>query len=267
MNGEAWRRLLSDASERVQVKVAGIAKKGEASTRLGVGASGDVTLLADKRAEQELFKALEPVRDLRIVSEEAGARGDARGALVAVVDPLDGSSNFSRGIPFYCTSVAVAVGGSLADVTWGLIRNLVNGDVYWSEKGKGSYKNGRRINGSGTSEVKEAVVDIDISRSTEDTVARLAPLVAGAGRQVHYGANALELCLLAEGKIDAFVDLRRKMRMTDFAAGHLIAIEAGAEMSLGDSSSSDLNLDLMSRVSFVAAGNRRLHSGVLDLIA
>jgi myo-inositol-1(or 4)-monophosphatase len=261
----AWRRLLTEASGRVQVKTSRISRMGLSMESLGVGASGDVTLKADREAEIEIFKALAHIPGIRIVSEEAGDRGDSDATFVAVVDPLDGSSNFSRGIPFYCTSVAVATGGTLAAVAWALIRNLVTGEVYWAEKGKGAFKDGRRISTSHTAALRDAVLGVDISRSPAAMVASLSPLVSSAKRQVHFGANALELCLLAEGKLDAFVDVRGKMRMTDFAAGYLIAKEAGAEISLNRPPGA-MALDMNTKINFVAAGTPRLRAEAMKLV-
>jgi myo-inositol-1(or 4)-monophosphatase len=265
MNGEDWRRLLTSATKEVQSKVSEVVGRGEVSKAVEVGASGDTTLVADKEAENELFRALTPIKGLRIISEEAGNWGDPRASLVAIVDPLDGSSNFERRIPFYCTSVAVAKGGSLKDISWALIRNLVTGDVYWAEKGKGSFKNGNRLSGSARATLREVVLDVDFSRGSPELVAKLARLVTSVNRQVHIGANALELCFLAEGAVDAFVDLRGRMRMTDFAAGYLIAREAGAEVTAENGSPLELPINLGTRMGFVASGNRLIHADVLEL--
>jgi myo-inositol-1(or 4)-monophosphatase len=267
MNGEDWRRVLTDASKKVQRKVTRVAEHGEASKALKVGASGDTTLLADKEAENELFKALTRIEGLRIVSEEAGNWGDPEAKLVAIVDPLDGSSNFERRIPFYCTSVAVATGGSLKDVRFGLVRNLVNGDVYWAEKGKGCTKNGKRAAPSRVTSLSDTVMDADLSRASPELVADLGPLISAVKRQVHQGANALELCFVAEGRVDAFVDLRKKMRSTDFAAAYLIATEAGATITDPEGGVLDPELDLAARFSFVAANNKVLHRRILELLS
>ena len=260
-----WARLLSEASERVQSLVSAISVGGDRARVVGTGASGDKTLLADRLAEEELLRALSAVDGLRVLSEEGGTGGDPRGRTVAVVDPLDGSANFERGIPFYCTSVAVVKGDSLGGVSFGLVRNLVSGDVYWAEKGKGATKNGKRIHTSRAPSLSESVVDIDMSRVEPALVVGLASLVSSVSRQVHYGANALELCFLAEGRFDAFVDLRGRMRITDFAAAYLIAKEAGAAVTDASGSALKPVLDLGRGFSFVASANRRLHDKILEL--
>jgi len=244
-----------------------VAQRGDASKALEVGASGDITLRADREAENALFRVLDSIDGLRIVSEEAGNRGDPNAPLVAVVDPLDGSSNFARGVPFYCTSVAIADGDSLGSVVFGIVRNLLNGDVYWAEKGRGCTKNGRRLTASGVSTLGDAVLDLDLSRGPPELTARTGSLISAAKRQVHFGANALELCFLAEGRVDAFVDLRKMMRTTDFAAAYLISGEAGAVVTDLQGRILDPKLNLAARFPVVAAGNGALHEKILSLVS
>jgi myo-inositol-1(or 4)-monophosphatase len=234
---------------------------------LGIGASGDRTLVADREAEKELVSSLSAVPGLRIVSEEAGEIGDSRASMVAVIDPLDGSSNFSRGIPFYCTSVAIVEGKTIDKARVGLVRNLVNGDVYYAEKGMGARKNGAPIGTSGVVSLEEAVASVDISRTRPGIFVSLTPLLTDVKRQVHFGANALELCLLAEGKTDAFVDIRGAMRIVDLAAAYLIAKEAGAVVTRPDGGPLRVPLDLKERFSYVASGNGQLHERVLERLA
>ncbi len=264
MSPSDWEGLLLDATEDVRKAIAPISRRGGRDRTVGVGASGDRTIVADKKAEDLLVKSLKKVKGVRILSEEAGFLGDPRGAALAIVDPLDGSSNFEKGIPFYCTSVALLEGGSLDDASVGVVRDLVNGDVYHAVKGRGAKKNGKRITTSGTSDLAHAVVGVDLSRSTSSLVSGLAPLISGAKRQVHFGANALELCYLADGTIDAFVDVRERIRVTDFAAAFLIAKEAGGTITDANGERLEPKLDLEHRFSFVASANASLHEEVID---
>jgi myo-inositol-1(or 4)-monophosphatase len=145
-----------------------------------------------------------------------------------------------------------------------MVRNLVTGDVYYAEKGKGATKNGKRIATSKTSDIREAILGVDLSRTDEETYAGLARLITSAKRQVHFGANALELCFLAEGMIDAFVDVRSKTRIVDFAGGYLIAKEAGAVLSTRSGDELLTRLEMRERFSFVASANPQLHKAILD---
>ncbi|MDG6971264.1 MAG: hypothetical protein JRN54_09200, partial [Nitrososphaerota archaeon] len=174
---------------------------------------------------------------------------------------------FVRGIPFYCTSVAVVDDTSARGVDGvevGVVRDLVTGDVYSARRGKGAKKNGAPIRTAATARIADSVVGVDLSSAPAGLYPELEPLLGGIKRQMHLGANALELCYLAEGKTDAFVDLRERMRITDFAAAGLIAAEAGAEVT--DRGGGDLSLafDLAHRFSFVASANPRIHGQVLE---
>jgi myo-inositol-1(or 4)-monophosphatase len=261
-----WERFLLEATEKVQHAVQTLASRGKRGQIVGVGASGDRTLVADKKAEDELIRALSRIEGLRVLSEEAGDVGDPKAKLMAIIDPIDGSSNFERGIPFYCTSVAIAKGASLGDTEFGIVRNLVTGDVYTATRGEGAKKNGRRIRTSETVELSTAVVGMDISRASQRTLKGLLPLIARVERQVHYGANALELCFMAEGMTDAFVDVRGRMRTVDFAAAQLIATEAGGTVSSPEGGELRPSMDLASRFSFVASSNESLHRKILECL-
>jgi myo-inositol-1(or 4)-monophosphatase len=262
----SWGRILKDATERAQVSVSAVALGKDRGQSVGIGASGDKTLLADKEAEDVLIGALLKIKGLRVLSEEAGRRGDSRAKLLAVIDPLDGSSNFERGIPFYCTSVAIAEGSSLKDVTFAMVRDLVTGDVYSATEGGGAKKNGRNIRTSNTTSLSESVVGIDLNRTTLRITRGLSPLVTSA-RNVHYGANALELCYVAEGRLDAMVDVRGLMRVTDFAGAYLICKEAGATVTSSDGESLDVPLDLATRFSYVVSANLSVHERILSRLS
>jgi myo-inositol-1(or 4)-monophosphatase len=259
-----WQRLLTEASQRAMRVVRETGSRDRARA-LGRGASGDKTLVADRRAEDVLLRSLESVGDLGVLSEERGRVGRQDARYLAVLDPLDGSSNFSRGIPFYCTSIGVLEGRRLRDARYALVRDLVHGDVFYAERGRGAWKNGKRISVSRVKDVSEAIVGIDISMSSSHVIERLGPLLAAAYRQVHLGANALELCMVAEGRVDAFVDIRGRMRITDLAAAYLIALEAGARVTGMHGEELDPAVDLGSRFSYVAAG-KKLHEEILALL-
>ena len=261
-----WMKLILKSSEKVQNTVKRIQSHGARTKVVGTGASGDKTLLADREAEKILVDALSKVSGVRILSEESGEIGQRGAELLAIVDPLDGSSNFERRIPFYCTSIAIVRGRRLADTRAALVRNLVTGDVYYAERGKGATKNGERIATSETSNIREAILGVDLSRTDEGTYASLARLITSAKRQVHFGANALELCFLAEGMIDAFIDVRNKTRIVDFAGGYLIAKEAGAVLSTKSGDKLLTRLEMKERFSFVSSANPQLQKVILDAL-
>jgi myo-inositol-1(or 4)-monophosphatase len=89
-------------------------------------------------------------------------------------------------------------------------------------------------------------------------VERLKPVLAEADHVRQFGANALEMCYLARGFLDAYVDLRGKVRPTDVASACLIAKEAGCNLRSDNGSELDSDLDVKTRLSYVAAANSRV---------
>ena len=258
-----WEKLLTSASSEVQRACESVRSKGERAQEVGTGASGDETLVADREAEKVIMDSLLSVDGVRVLSEEAGEVGPKSSKFLAIVDPVDGSSNFSRGIPFYCTSICLVEGARLRDARFALVRNLVSGDVYYAEKGKGAFKNGRRLQPSTKTELAESIAAVDVSKAKPVVIDALGPLSSKLGRQVHFGANALEICMVADGEVDSFVDLRGRMRVTDVAGAYLVAREAGAVVTSETGTELDPALDLGSRLSVVASANATLHQKVL----
>jgi myo-inositol-1(or 4)-monophosphatase len=110
-------------------------------------------------------------------------------------------------------------------------------------------------------------VGINISGVTKEMVTQLAPAIASIKHVRQFGAVALELCLLARGMLDAYIDFRDKVRPTDLAAGYLIAKEAGARFYSKDGSELDCELTVDKRLSFFASSPsayRQLSSVVLS---
>ena len=261
-----WEEALLSATERVMEVVPRYAQGRLRTKVVGTGAAGDKTLLADSEAESVIIESLSSTKGLGILSEEKGRIGGNSTKYLAVVDPIDGSANFGRGIPFYCTSNAIAEGPRMSDVTCGMVRNLVSGEVYYAKKGEGATKDGESLTVSTEARPQEALVTLDLCRAPESKVVKLAPLISKVKRQVHFGAAALEVCMLAEGLTDAFVDVRGRMRVTDLAAAYIIAKEAGATVSTPEGSPLDPALDLDERFSFVVSGSAKLHERILALI-
>jgi myo-inositol-1(or 4)-monophosphatase len=103
---------------------------------VGTGAAGDKTFAIDILAEEIVLSGLKALREpLTIISEEAGIIELRGGGTRVVVDPVDGSKNAVAGLPFFCTSIAVAAGDVLGKVRISYVLNLSNGDEFWAEAG------------------------------------------------------------------------------------------------------------------------------------
>jgi myo-inositol-1(or 4)-monophosphatase len=153
---------------------------------------------------------------LAVMSEESGLTGNTGAGLLAVIDPVDGSTNAHRGIPFYCTSICVLDGeGPLA----GLVVNQANGSRFAAVRGSGAERDGQSLSPSGCTELSSAIVGIT----------GLPNRHGGWAQFRAFGAAALEFCAVAEGTIDAYMVVgRHTLFGWDYLAGMLICSEAGA---------------------------------------
>jgi len=259
-----WESILKEAGEKVQSISDGYEGKKAGLEAQGQGAGGDITMKVDAEAERSIMELVKgQVDEVKFVTEEAGDVGAVGARWTVVIDPIDGSSNYARGLPFYCTSIAVLEGSSLEDLKFGLVRNLITEESYFAEKGSGAERDGKPIRASKVTTLNDSCVGIDMSKASRATVERLVPLIAAVRKPAHFGANALEQAFLADGKIDAFVDIRDRMRVVDFAAGYLIAMEAGAVFSDPAGKPVNNKVSLSEKFNVVASCNAKLQELIL----
>ncbi|HEY7931494.1 MAG TPA: inositol monophosphatase [Acidimicrobiales bacterium] len=153
----------------------------------------------------------------RVVSEESGVTGE--GELTVVVDPIDGSTNCDHGVPFYATSLGVLRDGELIA---GLVRNQATGTVYEAEVGAGATRDGEPITVSGLTDFSRAVV----------AFSGLPSRHLGWSQYRALGAASLEICLVADGSLDAYCVARRStLNPWDYLGGLLVLREAGGVAS------------------------------------
>ncbi|HID18125.1 TPA: hypothetical protein EYP27_01120 [Candidatus Bathyarchaeota archaeon] len=235
---------------------------------VGRGAAGDKTMLIDKLAEDAVISLLsERFKSFTVVSEETGVRRFGEGELIAVLDPLDGSTNALRGFPFYSISLALADGMRLENVKAAGVIDIPRGSLYTASKRYGSRLNGEPIRVSKSEKLEESVVGIDLNVKgvALGYVSRIAPVVERAYTVRFMGSNALGLCMVASGVYDAFVDLRGILRVLDSAAGIFIVEEAGGIILNQLGRKPNPELTPRSRISIVAASTRRLAAEILRL--
>ena len=245
--------VLKQACRQVHAKTRGLAGTARASTQMGRGAGGDMSRRIDLVAEKTVIDLLRKRRiDATIIGEECG-RIEGRSGYI-VMDAIDGTTNAVRGIPFYCCSIAFATDFRLSAVIDAAIIDLARGDLYYASKGRGAFLNGRRIAAKKESP-PDPTIGVNVSGVKPSVVERLAPIIAAADHTRQFGANALEMCFLARGLLDAYIDLRGKIRPTDIAAGYLIGKEARAKVYSDDGSNLESDLDVKTRLSYVVVAN------------
>ena len=225
--------------------------RAEREPVVGAGLGGDDTTAVDQAAEEAILARVREAAGA-VVSEEIGRLGGTELPLL-VVDPIDGSLNAKRGIPFFSLSIAVAEGETMGDVVFGFVHDFGSREEWTARRGEGAWLNGERL---GAVRPKDEVEILSFEATRTSLVARDAPKVADLAYRLRImGSLALSLCHLAAGRVDAVCSLKAA-RSVDIAAAQLLCTEVGLVVDLFDVAepfgAAPLDLEQRSRV--VAAG-------------
>jgi fructose-1,6-bisphosphatase/inositol monophosphatase family enzyme len=216
-------------------------------SNIGIGADGTVTKYVDKIAEDAAINFLNRSKTkVNILSEEAGFidNGDK---YTFVIDPIDGTRNAYRGIPFY--SVSIAVGKtSISDVEYGIVKNIPTSDVFIAEKGHGAYLNNKRICVPEMPH-SEPLSSLSLGKNYDELTLKLAK----KDKVRSLGSASLEMCMVAIGALDFYVVGREYIRVIDIAASTLILREAGGLVTNIVGKQLDLPFNLDEKSSVIAA--------------
>lgn len=250
-----WLGFCRRAAAAARDAVHAYATTAERAVETGRGEGGDTAYVIDRAAEDAVFAEIEAL-DLPLVavSEERGEVEVAGGGEVRVViDPVDGSLNAKRGLPFACVSIAIASGPRMGDVEIGWVAELDPrisagdepraGRDWWALKGGGAFRDGEPLPRLQPGPLE--VLGIETARP--ELVAAAAPRIEAvdARRIRALGSVALTLCLVAAGQLDGMVSLR-PIRSVDAAAAQLLVTEAGGAVAFP--ADDELNLEMRSPV-------------------
>lgn len=215
-----------------------------------------VDLGAEERIRDVL---LSRVPGLRIVGEELSNDGNPEAGLVAIVDPLDGTTNFLHGFPNYGVSICIALDGVPQAA---VIHDVARGGVYTATAGDGAFVDGQRMHVSTIAEPARALIgtgfpfrDVSYADRYLGMMRRLMPATAGMRRA---GSAALDLTDVANGRFDGFWELW--LNPWDLAAGVLLVREAGGRVT--DLEGQDARLI----GGTIVASNGVLHDWFLDIL-
>lgn len=205
--------------------------KKEMAKAVGVGHSGDETIGADALSEQIVLKGLERIGNVEVMSEEAGHVVFGKPQYRVILDPLDGSSNYKRGIPLFTISVEVRTVPA-GEPAMAVVYEPMNRQMFSAEKGRGAFLDGSRIHTNQKRRFEECLFDMDLHTAADETrfsrfveAFRKFGLTLNSFRSV--GSCAISLAYTACGTLDGFLDFSKNSRMVDTAAGLMILKEAG----------------------------------------
>jgi myo-inositol-1(or 4)-monophosphatase len=262
-----WLAFSRSCVRDLEGVLAELPTRAEREPVLRPGEGGDDTTAVDAAAEAVVVERLAELgADLTLVSEELGVRTfGSGGPLHVVVDPIDGSVNAKRGIPYFSLSLAVAEGPAMDDVTFGLVHDFGSREEWIAERGGGALLGGAPLDGPGPKDTLEILA---LEGTTTAAIADVVPAMRGVARRLRVmGSLALSLCHLAAGRVDAVCCLK-PARSVDIAAAQLLVRERGYAIELfEDPPFGAAPLDLGQRSRVVAAATPELCARIAAALA
>jgi myo-inositol-1(or 4)-monophosphatase len=253
-----WLALCRGSVADIGAALERLPSRTEREPVLRVGMGGDDTTAIDGAAEDAVVRRLDALgEDFVLVSEELGERAfGSGGPMRVVVDPIDGSVNAKRGIPFFALSVAVADGPTMDDVVFGFVHDFGSAEEWVATRGGGATLNGEPLGEVGP---KDPIEILCFEGTTTAYIADKAPAMIGVAKRLRVmGSLALSLCHLAAGRVDAVCSLK-EARSIDIAAAQLLVREVGLAVDLFEAPPfGAAPLDLGARSRLVAAGTPEL---------
>jgi len=260
--------LCREVAAKVSREVTPLIGKVEAGDVLGMGADGSPTKRIDKVAEDCAISVLKDSGvPMVVLSEEAGLVelcDDPEH--ICLLDPVDGTYNAVKGIPFFSFSIAFArwsEKATLGDLESALVLNIGTGEEFSSVKGQGATQSGQLISSSGERVLTNAA--FSVYHQGEDMVGMME-LCQKLKRTRTLGSVALELCYVANGSLEGVVDLRGRLKITDVAAGKLILEEAGGKVTDGFGKALEPGLNSLRIPNLLACGSAAMHENALRVL-
>ena len=219
----------------------------------------DLVTEADKMSEDLIMTAISRRWPNHGILSEESAEKNEEAPMRWIVDPLDGTTNYAHGFPFFCVSIALEQDGR---VILGTIYDPVRDELFAAERGSGAYCNGRKLHVSSEGDLSRSLLatgfpyDIRVSKENNLNYFNAMALRAQAVRRP--GAAALDLSYLASGRLDGFWEL--KLKPWDTAAGCLLIEEAGGLIT--DLAGQPWNIFSPGLV----ASNRLIHEQMMDVL-
>ncbi|MBA2303002.1 MAG: inositol monophosphatase [Acidobacteria bacterium] len=223
----------------------------------------DLVTETDREIERD-FRALiaERFPDHEVLGEEFSTPADRARIpeFCWVFDPIDGTTNFAHGLPIFCSSLALEIGG---EAVVGAVYDPNRRELFCAERGAGAWLNGRPLRVSAAEQLIDSLLctgfPYTVQQKPEELVGLFAHFLALSRAVRRLGSAAIDLCYVAAGRLDGFWEMQ--LGPWDIAAGALIVQEAGGCVSTTDGGPFE------SRRGNILATNGRVHDRMVDAIA
>jgi myo-inositol-1(or 4)-monophosphatase len=262
--GKRLLEICDSAAEAVSESIRKMVGDPASGQVMQMGADGTPTKSIDGRAEEAVIGVLERSGiSFAILSEEMGRKEIGKNPSYFLdLDPLDGTFNAISGIAFYSVSIYI----SSRSCSFGYVFDLAHAVKYYAERGRGAWTEFGGTKSRLAVSTTPTLRDFSVSAYTlRPNTGRIVGLGNAIRRIRTLGSTSLELCLVASGRLDAFVDLRGGLRLVDVAAGSLIVEEAGGVVTDDQGDRIKFNGDMWQKSEFLAS-NGIFHREILDLI-
>ena len=220
----------------------------------------DLVTDADRAAEAFIVQELRKVFPSHGILGEEGARIEGTSDYLWVIDPVDGTTNFAHGFPYFSVSLGLVKGD---EVVLGIVHNPMSQECFVAERGSGAFLNGQKLSVSKQTTLEASLLTTgfpyDIA-TTDETNLKSFELVNKVSQGVRcLGSAALDLCHVASGRLEGFWE--RSLQPWDIAAGSLIVTEAGGQVTRCNGGGfSPLGHE-------ICATNGQIHQELLHLLA
>lgn len=223
---------------------------------------GDIDLVTeiDLKSEQLLKQRIQEKYPEDAILAEEGQEINAGASRRWIIDPVDGTTNFTHRFPFLAVSIGVEEAG---EMKYGVVFNPVLGEMFWAQQGKGAFMNGESISVSANKKLSQALIatgfPYDRWQHGAFYIKEYLVFMQNTQGVRRAGAAAVDLCYVACGRLDGFFE--RKLHPWDMAAGSLILTEAGGKLSRYNGEKWHYKNNT------IVASNKKLHQKMVELLA
>jgi len=257
VNSSKWLEILREIADNIISRVTEVRLRGEGLE------NREIERLLDEAAQSALLETL-TMRDVsaQIISEEGDVVVGSGGPII-VVDPVDGTTNLARGLKPAVTCISVSENNRLSGTIAALVADIYNGETWTAEKNRGAYLDSKPIHIAPAKPIQSALISVGMSKILK--LERMTPLLVNCRHIRMLGSSANELSLVASGILDAHIDIRGTLRVTDVAAALTIIREAGGVYAVNGVINGDFFLIREATLELVATSTPQLLEKLLYL--